>query len=398
MLEHHALYAISPLDGRYKKQLDNLSCYFSEYALIKYRVYVEIEYLIALSEHKIFELPVSKIKVLRNIVNQFDLEDAQRIKDIEKVTNHDVKSVEYFLKETLTSLNLKKQLEWVHFGLTSQDINNTAIPLLWKDAIQFEYIPFVIKMIGQLKQFAKDWRHVPMLARTHGQPASPTSLGKEMMVFVERLENQLDLLKSIPFASKFGGATGNFNAHYVAFPEIDWKKFANHFVNRQLGLKRMQFTTQIEHYDSLAAHFDAMKRIPLVLHEPRFTSPFRKQDLEVTWIQFDYTRNPATCCRETRIATEILDLIISVGNKRTCICGFVPFGPCPLLLFAHQDRVGVVDLAQFGVCFDLQIGVVSKPIRVPNLYQMSIGLNRFFSRRAAGDFQNSVAFISGHCI
>lgn len=261
MIQHPALFAISPLDGRYKKQLDKLSGYFSEFALMKYRVHVEIEYFIALSELKLFVLPALKVKSLRNIVIKFNADDAQQIKHIEKVTNHDVKSVEYFLKEKLAALKLSKQSEWVHFGLTSQDINNTAIPLLWKQAIELEYIPFIKNMIGLLRQFANEWKTIPMLARTHGQPASPTLLGKEMLVFVERLENQLDLFKPIPFAAKFGGATGNFNAHYVAFPKIDWKKFANHFVQHQLGLKRMQYTTQIEHYDSLAAHFDAMKRI-----------------------------------------------------------------------------------------------------------------------------------------
>lgn len=261
MIQHPALFAISPLDGRYKKQLEKLSGYFSEFALMKYRVHVEIEYFIALSELKLFVLPALKVKSLRNIVIKFNADDAQQIKHIEKVTNHDVKSVEYFLKEKLVALKLSKQSEWVHFGLTSQDINNTAIPLLWKQAIELEYIPFIKNMIGLLRQFANEWKTIPMLARTHGQPASPTLLGKEMLVFVERLENQLDLFKPIPFAAKFGGATGNFNAHCVAFPKIDWKKFANHFVQHQLGLKRMQYTTQIEHYDSLAAHFDAMKRI-----------------------------------------------------------------------------------------------------------------------------------------
>ena len=261
MIQHPALFAISPLDGRYKKQLEKLSGYFSEFALMKYRVHVEIEYFIALSELKLFVLPASKVKSLRNIVIKFNADDAQQIKHIEKVTNHDVKSVEYFLKEKLVALKLSKQSEWVHFGLTSQDINNTAIPLLWKQAIELEYIPFIKNIIGLLRQFANEWKTIPMLARTHGQPASPTLLGKEILVFVERLENQLDLFKPIPFAAKFGGATGNFNAHYVAFPKIDWKKFANHFVQHQLGLKRMQYTTQIEHYDSLAAHFDAMKRI-----------------------------------------------------------------------------------------------------------------------------------------
>jgi len=260
-----SLQAISPIDGRYRKQLESLSAYFSEFALIRYRVFVEIEYFIALSELRIFPLSVPNQHLLRMIVQQFSLSDAERIKAIEKETNHDVKAVEYFLKERLIALKLNTQQEWIHFGLTSQDINNTSIPLLWKDALQQEYLPVVNALILQLKSFAKSWSSIPMLARTHGQPASPTSLGKEIMVFAERLENQMALLKPIPFAAKFGGATGNFNAHYVAFPKTDWKKFANQFVNKQLGLRRMQFTTQIEHYDSLAAHFDGMKRINTIL-------------------------------------------------------------------------------------------------------------------------------------
>jgi len=233
--------------------------------LIFYRVYVEIEYFIALSEQKMFALTAKQIKEVRNIVTDFSLEDSVKIKDIEKVTNHDVKAVEYFIKEKLTALKLDKQKEWVHFGLTSQDINNTAIPLLWKDALQNDYNEKINEIISLLKSFAKEWAKIPMLAKTHGQSASPTRLGKEINVFVERLENQMALLKMIPFAAKFGGATGNFNAHNVAFPKTDWKKFANHFVDKTLGLKRMQYTTQIEHYDNLAAHFDALKRINTIL-------------------------------------------------------------------------------------------------------------------------------------
>lgn len=261
----NALMAVSPIDGRYQKQLAKLSDYFSEYALIKYRVHVEVAYFIALSEHKFFTLNGKQLKALQKIALDFSLEDAQKVKDIEKITNHDVKAVEYFLKEKMQALKLDKQQEWVHFGLTSQDINNTAIPLLWKDALQNEYLPFVKKIVEHLKTFAEAWKKIPLLARTHGQAASPTSLGKEVMVFVERLENQLKLLQTIPFAAKFGGATGNFNAHYVAYPKTDWKKFANTFIDKQLGLKRMQFTTQIEHYDALAAQFDNLKRINTIL-------------------------------------------------------------------------------------------------------------------------------------
>jgi adenylosuccinate lyase len=265
MQAYNSLLAISPIDGRYHNQLSDLSVYFSEHALIFYRVYVEIEYFIALSEQKMFALTAKQIKEVRNIVTDFSLEDSVKIKDIEKVTNHDVKAVEYFIKEKLTALKLDKQKEWVHFGLTSQDINNTAIPLLWKDALQNDYNEKIYEIISLLKSFAKEWAKIPMLAKTHGQSASPTRLGKEIHVFVERLENQMALLKMIPFAAKFGGATGNFNAHNVAFPKTDWKKFANHFVDKTLGLKRMQYTTQIEHYDNLAAHFDALKRINTIL-------------------------------------------------------------------------------------------------------------------------------------
>ena len=259
------LMAISPLDGRYGSQLSSLSAYFSEYALIKYRVHVEIEYFIALSVQEFFVLTQAQQKSLRAIVLQFSLEDAQKVKDIEKITNHDVKAVEYFIKEKLVDLKLNKHKEWVHFGLTSQDINNTAIPLLWKDAMEKEMIPMLMQINTSFKTMAKTWASIPMLAKTHGQPASPTRLGKELMVFSERIENQLALLKSVPHAAKFGGATGNFNAHHIAFPKTNWKKFANQFVQKNLGLKRMQYTTQIEHYDSFAAQFDALKRINTIL-------------------------------------------------------------------------------------------------------------------------------------
>lgn len=261
MNDTSSLLAISPIDGRYKSQLESLSQYFSEYALIKYRVHIEIEYFIALSEEKFFVLTATQKKSLRDILLQFSTTDALWIKETEKTTNHDVKAVEYFLKEKLRKLNMAKCTEWVHFGLTSQDINNTAIPLLWRDAIQQHYIPTLDNVYQLLQKIASDTMHIPMLARTHGQPASPTTLGKELKVFCERLQNQLLLLKKIPFAAKFGGATGNMNAHYIAFPKTNWKKFANNFVNKNLGLTRMQFTTQIEHYDHLAAQCDSLKRI-----------------------------------------------------------------------------------------------------------------------------------------
>jgi adenylosuccinate lyase len=259
------LTAISPLDGRYRRQLKTLAEYFSEYALIRYRVMVEVEYFMALSAEKLFDMPAGRKDALKNIYKDFSLEDAQQVKDTEKITNHDVKAVEYFVKEKLKALQLDQQVEWVHFGLTSQDINNTAIPLLWKDALQQHYYPAVHQFLHDLKQLAGNWKEIPMLARTHGQPASPTKLGKEIKVFTERVEGQLHLLQQIPFAAKFGGATGNFNAHHVAFPQNDWEKFANHFVNEKLELHRMQFTTQIEHYDHLAAQLDAMKRINTIM-------------------------------------------------------------------------------------------------------------------------------------
>jgi len=261
-----ALTAISPVDGRYRSQLAPLAPYFSEFGLIRYRVLVEVEYFLFLAQKKVFTLPAeAKPAKLRKIYTEFTEEDAQQIKATERVTNHDVKAVEYFLKEKLKALGAGDVLEWVHFGLTSQDINNTAIPLSWKDAMEQEYLPMLQNIVLSLKKMAGEWAGIPMLARTHGQPASPTTLGKEWQVFVERLEGQVRLLSHIPFAAKFGGATGNFNAHHVAFPKTDWQKFGNEFVNNKLGLERMQYTTQVEHYDNLAAQFDALKRINNIL-------------------------------------------------------------------------------------------------------------------------------------
>jgi len=257
----HSLTAISPIDGRYYPSTKQLSEYFSEYALIRYRLHVETEYLILLAEKKFFSMNTSLKNQLRMMVDQFSVEDALSIKETEKVTNHDVKAVEYFLKTKLDQLGAGHVREWVHFGLTSQDINNTAVPLLWKDAIEQEYLPAVLNLQQQLIKLANQWKAVPMLARTHGQPASPTRLGKELLVFAERIENQVQLFSYIPFTGKFGGATGNFNAHHVAYPKYNWKRFADDFVEGRLGLQRQQYTTQIEHYDVLAAHFDAIKRI-----------------------------------------------------------------------------------------------------------------------------------------
>jgi len=259
------LSAISPIDGRYRKQVQHLDEYFSEYALIKYRVLVEIEYFLFLADKKFFKLSGKAEKQLRKITAEFGPEDAQEIKQIEYTTNHDVKAVEYFLKNQLEKSGAKDEKEWIHFGLTSQDINNTAIPLFWKHAVEYEYLPSLLNLNTQLKLLAKEWQDIPMLAHTHGQPASPTRLGKELMVFVERIENQVEQLINIPFSAKFGGATGNFNAHHVAFPKMDWIKLGNEFVEKILGLTRMQYTTQIEHYDNLAAHFDCMKRINNIL-------------------------------------------------------------------------------------------------------------------------------------
>ena len=260
-MELTPLTAISPIDGRYRKHVQHLDEYFSEYALIKYRVFVEVEYFLFLAEKKFFKLSNKATKHLRKLQEDFGLEDAQEIKQIEYTTNHDVKAVEYFLKNELKKFGAEDEKEWVHFGLTSQDVNNTSIPLLWKHAIEYEYLPSLLNLNAQLKLLAKNWKDIPMLAHTHGQPASPTILGKEIMVFVERIENQIDQLINIPFNAKFGGATGNFNAHHVAFPKIDWIKLSNEFVEKNLCLTRLQYTTQIEHYDNLAAHFDCLKRI-----------------------------------------------------------------------------------------------------------------------------------------
>ena len=263
-MELNTLTAISPVDGRYRKQVQHLDEYFSEYALIKYRVQVEIEYLLFLEKKKFFKLPGKTIKHLEKLAEDFGPEDAQEIKQIEFTTNHDVKAVEYFLKNELEKNGGAAAKEWVHFGLTSQDINNTAIPLSWKHAIEYEYLPALLNLNTELKIMATEWKNIPMLAHTHGQPASPTKLGKEIMVFVERIENQIEQFIGIPFSGKFGGATGNFNAHHIAFPKTDWIKFANEFVSH-IGLNRQQYTTQIEHYDNLAAHFDCMKRINNIL-------------------------------------------------------------------------------------------------------------------------------------
>lgn len=265
-MELQTLTAISPIDGRYRRQVAQLDEFFSEYALIKYRVLVEVEYLLLLGEHQVVALNAATKKILKEITDSFGPEEAKRIKEIEKVTNHDVKAVEYFIKERLDKAGTANDLkEFVHFGLTSQDINNTAIPLSWKHAMEYEWLPAVLNLQRKLHRMALQWKEVPMLARTHGQPASPTRLGKEIMVFVERLDNQVQLFSYIPYSAKFGGATGNFNAHHVAFPKTDWIAFADHFIENILGLQRMQYTTQIEHYDHLAAHFDAIKRINNIL-------------------------------------------------------------------------------------------------------------------------------------
>ena len=263
-MELNALTSISPVDGRYRKQVQHLDEYFSEYALMKYRVLVEIEYLLFLENKKFFKLSNKAIKHLHKLAEDFGPEDAQEIKQIEFTTNHDLKAVEYFLKNELEKNGGPDVKEWIHFGLTSQDINNTAIPLLWKHAIEYEYLPALLNLNTQLKLLAREWKDIPMLAHTHGQPASPTRLGKEIMVFVERIENQIEQFIGIPFTGKFGGATGNFNAHHIAFPKADWIKLGNDFVSK-LGLHRQQFTTQIEHYDNLAAYFDCMKRINNIL-------------------------------------------------------------------------------------------------------------------------------------
>jgi len=262
------LSAISPIDGRYHKSTQILGNYFSEFALIRFRVHVEIEYFIALCDANIPQLPQlnsTQINKLQTITAEFTEEDAEKIKEIEKITNHDVKAVEYFIKEKFDLLELQDLKEFIHFGLTSQDINNTAIPLAWKKALTEIYLPEINLVINKLKDLAKDWQNIALLARTHGQPASPTRLGKEILVFCERLESQLKQVNQVPFSAKFGGATGNFNAHHLAYPQIDWVEFGNKFVDEQLGLSRSQYTTQIEHYDNFAAHCDGLKRINNIL-------------------------------------------------------------------------------------------------------------------------------------
>ena len=263
----NALTAISPIDGRYRQTVAPLAAYFSEFALIQYRVRVEIEYFIALCAlplPQLINFDQTLFADLRNIYANFGEADALRVKEIERTTNHDVKAVEYFIKEKLKDFELDTYLEFIHFGLTSQDINNTAIPLLLKEAIEAEVVPWYAQVTAQLQTLADAWKHVPMLARTHGQPASPTRLGKELLVFVERLQNQLKTLPMIPHSAKFGGATGNFNAHHVAYPHFDWVAFGNSFV-QNLGLTRSLFTTQIEHYDNLAALLDNFKRLNTIL-------------------------------------------------------------------------------------------------------------------------------------
>jgi len=259
-----ALTAISPIDGRYRDKVEGLANYFSESALIRYRVMVEVEYFIALCE-----LPLPQLQgfdhalfdSLKEIYLDFTVEDAQKIKDIEKVTNHDVKAVEYFIKERFDALNLQEYKEFIHFGLTSQDINNTAVPCSFRDAIHDVYYPVIDELIAKLEELAEEWKEIPMLAKTHGQPASPTRLGKEIRVFVYRLTKQLELLKKVACSGKFGGATGNFNAHNVAYPEIDWTAFANKFLTEKLKIEREQYTTQISNYDNFAAVFDNLRRI-----------------------------------------------------------------------------------------------------------------------------------------
>jgi len=263
------LTAISPIDGRYRNKTEALAEYFSEYALIRYRVRVEIEYFITLCE-----LPLPQLAgfdhnlfgILRNIYRNFSIDDARRVKDIEKVTNHDVKAVEYLIKEKIDAIGgLEQYKEFIHFGLTSQDINNTSVPLSIKEALENAYYPVVEELIAQLNNYAEEWKDIPMLAKTHGQPASPTRLGKEIMVFAYRLQQQLDSLKAVPITAKFGGATGNFNAHHVAYSKIDWREFGNRFVSEKLGLQREQYTTQISNYDYLGALFDAMRRINTIV-------------------------------------------------------------------------------------------------------------------------------------
>lgn len=267
-MDLNLLTAISPIDGRYRQKVEELDLYFSEFGLIRYRLLVEIEYFIALCEIPLPQLAdfrKDNYKTLRSVYEEFDTASALRIKEKEKVTNHDVKAVEYFLKERFFQLGWGKWSEFIHFGLTSQDINNTAIPLSLKDAMINVYFPLLYELRESLANFADEWKDIPMLARTHGQPASPTRLGKEIDVFIARIDGQTKYFGQIPFSAKFGGATGNLNAHKAAFPEIDWTEFANNFVNEELGLERSHPTTQIEHYDNLAALFDNMRRINVIL-------------------------------------------------------------------------------------------------------------------------------------
>lgn len=267
-MELNQLTAISPIDGRYRGRVSSLDAFFSEHALIRYRVMVEIEYFIAICKIPLPQLAkfdTDLFETLQNIYKSFTINDALRVKEIEKTTNHDVKAVEYFIKEKFRELSLDKYIEFIHFGLTSQDINNTAFPCMMRDAGHEAYYPILNELIEKLEQFAQVWAEVPMLARTHGQPASPTRLGKEIYVFVERINKQVNLLKKIPVSAKFGGATGNFNAHHVAYPNINWAEFANSFVDKVLGLDRSQVTTQVEHYDNMAATFDNLKRINTIL-------------------------------------------------------------------------------------------------------------------------------------
>jgi len=274
------LTAISPIDGRYRKQVSSLDIYFSEYALIKYRVAVEIDYFLFLADKKIFKISSAIKQHLLSVKENFSLSDAMLIKQTEAITNHDVKAVEYFIKAQLEKKGATHLKEWVHFGLTSQDINNTAIPLSWKDCMEYEYLPAITNTCYSISNLAKQWNKISLLARTHGQPASPTILGKELMVFVERIQGQINLFSYIPYSAKFGGATGNFNAHHIAFPKINWIKLGNEFVDKTLGLQRMQFTTQIEHYDNIAAQFDCIKRINNILID-------FSRDVW-TYISFDY--------------------------------------------------------------------------------------------------------------
>ncbi len=267
-MELNKLTAVSPIDGRYHTKTQELSQYFSEWALIRYRIQVEIEYFIALCELPIKQLDrfsQSEYQQMRQIYKTFTPNDAKRVKEIEKTTNHDVKAVEYYIKEQFDKFSFSAYKEFIHFGLTSQDVNNTATPLSLKEGINSSYLPHLHDLVLTLKALGNEWQEVPMLAKTHGQPASPTRLGKELFVFVERLESQITALENLSYPAKFGGATGNFNAHAVAYPDIDWVEFGNHLVNEVLGLNRSQVTTQIEHYDNLAALFDAIRRIQVIL-------------------------------------------------------------------------------------------------------------------------------------